>query len=489
MNNQAQKTPDTRERADKRESAGFLDRTLRNLKNAWRNIAGSAYDASAASARPDLPDEDLKALREQMRDCLETRGGEVSARARAAALGHVYLALDAAGRKRFLRTLAEDFDVSREAVDAAVDGFRRAGDDEARHRAEAALRDALEAPRIRLLTQFNALPDGVKFLVDMRAELLALRPDDPASKGLEQDLKRLLTTWFDVDFLELRRITWDNASASLLEKLIAYEAVHAIDGWDDLKNRLDSDRRCFAYFHPRMPDEPLIFVEVALVNGLADNIQALLDERAPVEDPQNADTAIFYSISNAQRGLAGISFGNFLIKRVADQLAAEFKGLKTFATLSPVPGFSKWLDRVLAEGEPNLLSNAERKALSAAAGRSKGAKGVLKALLSDPGWGDDESKSEAIRGPLMRLCARYAVEEKGQAGRALDPVTHFHLSNGARVERLNWWADPSAKGFRQSAGMMINYIYDLSRVEENHEAYTSTGKITASSAIRSLLKR
>ena len=273
-----------------------------------------------------------------------------------------------------------------------------------------------------------------------------------------------------------------------MEKLIAYEAVHAIDSWDDLKNRLDSDRRCFAYFHPRMPDEPLIFVEVALVNGLANNIQGLLDENAPVQDPRNADTAIFYSISNAQRGLAGISFGNFLIKRVADSLSLEFKGLKTFATLSPVPGFSKWLDRLLAEGEPKLLSTSERKALSATAGKATGAKGTLKALLNDPRWLDDKTATEAMHGPLLRLCARYLAEEKGPQERALDPVAHFHLSNGANIERLNWRGDLSRKGRRQSAGIMANYLYDLSRVEDNHEAYTSTGKVAMSSDVRGLLK-
>ena len=476
------------ERPEERRSPGFLDRTLRNLTSAWRTIAGSSYDASSASARPGLPDSDLDALRRQMRDCLEIKGGEVSARARAAALGHVYLALDAIGRRRFLEMLAGEFDVDHAAVDQAAAALGRAAEEAARRQAEAALRRALESRRVKLLTQFNALPDGVKFLVDMRAELLAHRSHHPALAGLEQDLKALLTTWFDIGFLELRRITWDNASAALLEKLIAYEAVHAIKGWDDLKNRLDSDRRCFAYFHPRMPDEPLIFVEVALVNGLADNIRALLDENAPVQDPRKADTAIFYSISNAQKGLAGISFGNFLIKRVADALSAEFKSLKTFATLSPIPGFMAWLNQRIAEGEPNLLAERERKSLSAAVGRAAGAKGTLKGLLADPGWTEDQAKSEALRTPLMRLCARYLAEEKGTGGRALDPVAHFHLLNGAGMERLNWKADLSPKGREQSAGMMLNYLYDLGRVEDNHEAYTSEGKVRISSALRSILK-
>ncbi|MBT4934790.1 MAG: malonyl-CoA decarboxylase [Rhodospirillaceae bacterium] len=448
--------------------SGFLERTLKNLRHAWQGIAGSEYDESAASLQPDLPETDAARLLEQMHACLETRGGEVSARARAAALGRAYLALNKTGKVRFLTVLAENFDVDHGAVDAAVLSLQQASDQAARLQAEADLRKVLEPPRLKLLTQFNALPEGVKFLVDMRADLLAANGGDSLLNGLEQDLKGLLITWFDVDFLELRRISWDSSSASLLEKLIAYEAVHAIESWDDLKNRLDSDRRCFAYFHPRMPDEPLIFVEVALVDGMSDSIQALLDGSAPVIDPTSADTAIFYSISNAQKGLAGISFGNFLIKGVVNSLSSEFKRLKTFATLSPVPGFKAWLDKRLAAGD----NDAE-----------------LKVLLDDSGWPDDKQASDALQGPLKRLAAQYLAAEKMRKGglRALDPVAHFHLSNGARIERLNWLGDVSAKGLGQSAGLMVNYLYKLSHVEANHEAYTSSGKVAASSSVRSLL--
>ena len=467
---------------------GFLDRTLHNLRNAWQAIAGSAYDAAAASMRPHLPDEDVERLRDQMRACLETRGGEVSARARAAALGRAYLALDEQGRPRFLRVLAEEFKTDPAAVDAAVDALRAAKGAETRLAAEVALRKTLEAPRVRLITQFSALPDGIKFLVDMRAELLELSRHDPVFGPVEGDLKRLLTSWFDVGLLELKRITWDTASAALLERLIAYEAVHAIQSWDDLKNRLASDRRCFAYFHPRMPDEPLIFVEVALVDGLAGNVQELLDESAPIQDPRTADTAIFYSISNAQKGLAGISFGNFLIKRVVDSLTAEFKGIKTFATLSPIPGFQKWLDQVLSDGEPRLLRANERKALKAAGSGVRGAKETLKALIKDPSWHRDETLANALRAPLTRLCARYLIREKGRDGRSLDSVAHFHLTNGARMERLNWMGDTSPTGLDRSIGMMINYLYKLDDIDGNHEAYTATGTIAASSAIRALAK-
>ncbi len=287
-------------------------------------------------------------------------------------------------------------------------------------------------------------------------------------------------SWFDVGFLDLKRITWD-APAALLEKLISYEAVHEIRSWSDLKNRLASDRRCFAFFHPRMPNEPLIFVEVALVSGMADNIQTLLDVDAPGHDPEAADTAIFYSISNAQSGLAGISFGGFLIKRVVDDLAKEFKRLKVFATLSPAPGFRAWLERALeAEG---LLSAAEAKVLAEHAGTADGAE-VLRALLDGP-WDDDAKR--LLERPLMRLFARYLLREK-HAGRPLDPTARFHLSNGASIGRVNWLADTSPKGRRQSAGMMVNYVYKLDEIEDNHEAFTGAGKIAAAAPVRALLR-
>ncbi len=466
----------------------LLRQALRTLRLRWEVIAGAEYDASAASTRPDLPDDDVERLREQMRACLEGRGGEVSARARAAALGQAYLALDASGRERFLRVLAEDFDVASDRLDAAVAGLQAAQTPEERGAARRSLRQALESPRVRLLTQFNSLPQGIKFLVNMRTELLGFAKKNHDLIALEDDLRALLATWFDVDFLELKRITWDTASGALLEKLIAYEAVHAIESWEDLKNRLDYDRRYYAYFHPRMPDEPLIFVEVALVNGMADNVQTLLDRNAPLQDPTQANAAIFYSISNAQRGLDGISFGNFLIKRVVDGLSHEFPNLKTFATLSPIPGFLRWLDGALAEGRSGLLSPAERKALAVAQGGRKGAKGWLKETLKRPDWPADEALCKALKPVLMRLCALYLVKEKRTGGFfALDPVAHFHLTNGARMERLNWMADRSPRGLAQSAGLMINYRYDLARIDDNHESYRASGKRALSPALRSLV--
>ena len=469
------------------ETRGILDRTLSNLKRAWLNIAlpsGTGEVSEVVKLAPDLPENQIGKLKTQMDACLKGLGGEVSARSRAAALGRAYLSLDKEGRRRFLRLLSTDFGADKETVDSAAKALLSSSLED-REVFEKELRNALEAPRIKLLTQFNGLPEGVKFLVDMRAELLSFLREEPSLKPLESDLKSLLTRWFDVGFLELRRITWESP-AIVLEKLIAYEAVHAIKSWDDLKNRLDSDRRCFAYFHPRMPEEPLIFVEVALVAGMSSHIQPLLDEGAPVLDPEMADTAIFYSISNAQKGLAGISFGNFLIKRVVGRLSGNFPNLKTFATLSPIPGFRRWLDGRLAEGEPKLLLPAERKALKAVTGNS-GSKGGLKSALAQPLWFEDERMETALQPILSRLCARYLMQEKGQGERALDPVAHFHLTNGARMERLNWLGDPSENGLTQSAGMMINYRYKLREIESNHEAYTGNGMVMASSSFKGLL--
>jgi malonyl-CoA decarboxylase len=469
-------------------NGSFLDRTWRNIRSAWRSIAGSEYSVEAAARRPELPDTDVDGLRKQMQSCLTAPGGEVSARARAAALGQAYLTLNDEGRARFLSVLAEDFDVDHAAVDLASKAVGRAQDPESRQRAEHDLRQCLEASRIKLLTQFNGLPQGVKFLVDMRAELLPLIKTSSALKGLDHDLKTLLSTWFDVDFLELKQITWEQSPAALLEKLIEYEAVHEIQSWDDLKNRLEPDRRCFAYFHPRMPEEPLIFVQVALVNGMADNVQVLLDRELPQADTSEVDAAIFYSITNAQLGLVGISFGNFLIKRVVDQLASEFPKIKTFATLSPIPGLRKWIDETIAEGDAELIASDERSALKDAIGHSVGSKGQMKTILESAHWADDETITQALRPTLMRLAARYLLQAKRASGTARDSVTHFHLTNGARIDRINWLGDRSPKGIAQSASIMVNYVYDLDDIENNHEAYTANGNIAASSTLRNLIK-
>ncbi|MGE0417586.1 MAG: malonyl-CoA decarboxylase [Acetobacteraceae bacterium] len=450
----------------------LLDRAIRRLTTAWRDMAGNAGVDSDQS------------LQAQMEACLRARGGEVSARNRAALLAQTYLGLDEAGRIDFLRRLAT-FDSDPDAVAAAYEAVRSAQDPAERATAKAELRRVLEPPRMRMLTQFTSIPDGCKFLVDLRAFLMRVRDDDKLLKALEADLRGLLAAWFDIGFLELQRIDW-NSPAALLEKLIDYEAVHAIRSWRDMKNRLDSDRRCYAFFHPGMPGEPLIFVEVALVRGLAGSVQDLLDEDAPVQDPRQSDTAIFYSISNCQAGLAGISFGNFLIKRVVEELSAEFRNLKTFATLSPIPGFRRWLNPKLDGDGTGLLTEEEAAALQAAKPDEDGVKS-LAAILAESRWWDNTAWRKAAEPVLVRLCAQYLlIEANGK--RARDPVAHFHLSNGARVERLNMAGDTSDKGARESATLMVNYLYDPAKIEAWHEDYAGEGKRNASTAVRKLAR-
>ncbi len=456
---------------------GLFDRAVRKLGYLWRDMTAAVSWSEAQE------DDDLHA---QMRACLEAKGGEVSARARAAGLAARYGASDAQGRLAFLKALS-GFDADPEAVARAMERVAASADAAERAVATARLRRALEPPRLRLMTQFTAIPDGVKFLVDLRADLLAHLDGDALLQALETDLKGLLASWFDVGFLELRRIDW-SSPAALLEKLVDYEAVHRIRTWRDLKNRLDSDRRCYAFFHPRMPEEPLIFVEVALVKGLSENVQRLLDLKAPVQDPCAADSAIFYSINNCQRGLDGISFGNFLIKRVVSELSSEFRNIKAYSTLSPIPGFRRWLDEKLEEEGAGLFTEEETRALTALPGGEEGPVALMRAAMGRRGWLREERFSKPMEPIVTRLCALYLVHASGRGKRARDPVAHFHLSNGARVERLNFRGDTSEKGFRESLSMMVNYLYDLGKIEAYHEDYVGEGKRAVASGVKKIAK-
>jgi malonyl-CoA decarboxylase len=455
-----------------------VDRTLERLRAAFIDTARGAREVVGAPLRPDLPDDDIPRLRSRIDACLAGKGGETARRARAAELGQAYLSLSPAGRKKFLLTLANEYGLPREAAMEAVERWR------ASKEPPRALQRTLEPPAVRLLREFVGVPQGVKFVVDLRAELMVLSKSDTAARALSEDLRPLLGAWFDVGFLDLVRIDW-RAPASLLEKLVAYEAVHAIRSWRDLKNRLDSDRRCFAFFHPRMPDEPLIFVEVALVDGLAGNVQRLLDARDETHDPKRANTAIFYSISNCQQGLAGISFGNFLIKRVAEQLARDLPNIREFATLSPIPGLRQHVDGRLKDEGDEVLTASEIASLVPVTDEARGAAAVRK-LLDRPNWWDVPAINKSLRPILTRLAARY-LTSTDEKGRAVERVAHFHLGNGAIVERLNWLADTSANGLRQSYAMMVNYRYKLSDVDANHEAYAN-GRVVASREVRAQAK-
>ncbi|MDQ8183029.1 malonyl-CoA decarboxylase [Pelagicoccus sp. SDUM812005] len=465
-------------KSDNNSKEGILGSTWAGLQVAWREIV-------RVSTRANTPDEsDPDTIRTQIRACLNQKGGEVSARNRAAGLARSYLGFSPEERLEFLKILNHEFGADGDLIAGAVDALQGAETEAEIELARYRLRKALEPARVQLLREFNTLHSGPRFLVELRRELIDLVKEHPDLSPLERDLKELLRSWFDVGFLELSNINW-NSPASLLEKLGRYEAVHKVRSWRDLKNRLDSDRRCFAFFHPCMPDEPLIFIEVALVKGLAVQIQSLLDEKMPVLEPDEADTAIFYSISNAQKGLVGVSFGNFLIKQVVNRLRRELPNLKRFSTLSPIPGYLNWLKSELAAERIKLLP-AEAKALKPFAADAKPVDFLANALKG-ASWHRDNALSDALKPVLLRYCAIYLQQAKRPGRRTtLDPVAHFHLTNGARIEQLNWMGDTSPKGMQESAGIMINYLYRLDRIERYHEDYHSEGKVNASKPVIAL---
>jgi malonyl-CoA decarboxylase len=447
--------------------SSLVARSLKKMQGLW-------IKKPVAQKRKSLDARALQKARAQLQECARGAGGEVSARQRARRLGESYLELEDAGRHAFLRLIATEFGPNPDKVAAAHAQYQASIGTPAQWEAEALLWRALRSPRTRILTQFNALPQGVRFLIDLRTDLLCFVQKDPELASLDRELEHSLSIWFDVGFLELKRITW-HSPAALLEKLIQYEAVHAIHSWTDLKNRLDSDRRCYGFFHPRMPDEPLIFVEVALTDHLANDIQALLDEHAPVFDARAADTAIFYSISNTQTGLRGVSFGNFLLKRVIEDLKRDFPQLQQFSTLSPLPSLRRW-----AEKTPEYWTRAFQFGDLERIGKLAHCPPTLEnaqTLLATQEWTANPRLARAFSTPLTRLATHYLLTAKAGERRIHDPVARFHLGNGARIERINFLADRSSKGLQQAYGMMVNYLYVPEDIEGNVENLLAEGKI------------
>ena len=398
---------------------------------------------------------------------LMSQKGEALGTALAREAVQAYEALDDDSRLAFFRTLRDDYAPDGDELRQAVQAYSA----EPTPETAVALAMIAEAPRQDLLRKLNMAPGGTSALVEMRKHLLDLLRTHPELGAVDSDFVHLLASWFNRGFLEMKRISW-RTPANILEEIIRHEAVHEIRDWDDLHRRLDKDRRCYGFFHPALPDEPLIFVEVALVQGLATSIQVVLDDRLPRGSAAEADTAIFYSISNCQRGLTGVSFGNFLIKQVVAELSAELPNLKTFATLSPVPGFGSWLAAIRIAGPPLelRLSAEDTAALD---------------LLDREDWHLRHDDAERIKEPLVRLCAHFLTKEKkGQV--ALDAVARFHLGNGARLESINWLGDVSVKGLAESMGLMVNYLYDPRKIERYHEAYANQGTVACSRAVAAL---
>ena len=421
----------------------------------------------------------LRRILQELQAVIDERVSEVEGGRRAAALMAWYAGATPARRLDLWLLMSEMFVADPVKAQAAQAKFAAALGTPDEAAAEVHYRRATVSPRRRLLQRFSADATGIRFLVNLRAEMQSAVKTDKRLQALDVEMEYMFSTWFDVGFLELRRISWDSP-ASLVEKLIKYEAVHDIKSWADVKNRLDSDRRCYGFFHPRLPDEPLIFVEVALVDALTDCITPLLDESADAADLNAATTAIFYSISNTQDGLRGVSFGDSLIKRVVETLKAEFPQLKTFATLSPIPGFRSWLQKN-ATAQLEQLDDKAREELGRASGFEPVTAAHFLAAAESP---LSLKPGSPVQHMLMRCAAQYLGRETVH-GKPLDPVARFHLGNGARVERLNWAGDPSSKGIKQSYGLMVNYLYDLKRLDKHREGLAS-GRIPVASAVSNL---
>ena len=407
--------------------------------------------------------------KEALRLCasLLSEHGEVSAARLGSDLIALYRRLDTAGRDAFFDLLSDAFMPDPAEAARAADAYRDAPSAATLLR----LRAAAEPRRQELFRRLNLAPGGTSALVEMRRDLLLTLREHPERAALDADFAHLFRSWFNGGFLTLRRIDWQT-SASVLERLIAYEAVHQIQGWDDLRRRLEADRRCYAFFHPALPDDPLIFIEVALTERMSHAVRPLLDPRTRVLDAARARCAMFYSITHCQEGLRGISFGSLLIKQVVEDLKLSLPRIKTFATLSPIPDFRKWLGTRTAPGSLPLHRAVEE---------------FIARFDTRPVVLIDTVPAE-VRRALLQLCAHYLLQAR-HGDVPYDTVARFHLANGARLERLNWLADTSAAGIRRSFGLMANYLYRLDDLERNHESYARNHRVIATREIEVLAGR
>lgn len=439
-------------------------------------------DTLRQAARRIVPDLDLRTLSADCAHLLSQRGEASSTQTARQVVERLQALLDEPGRKdsalldRFFAHLADDFSPEPAAVLASAQAYAKQPD--AAHLI--ALIEQAEPPRQELFRRINRAPGGTAALIRLRRTLLERLPKKPEWRAVEADLLHLLSSWFNPGFLEMRQVSW-RSPAQLLEQIIHHEAVHAIDGWDDLRRRLLPDRRCFAFFHPQLPEEPLIFVEVALVPEIAAAVGPLIDKKATPLPPEQYKAAIFYSISNCQPGLRGVSLGNFLIKRVAEELKAELPQLKTFCTLSPIPGFMAWLQRFGDATLPQMKPAQRERVAQARELLVKACDGDLAKLTQA---GAHDGLPRPAQQALLQLAATYLVYQSPQPGG--DPVARFHLDNGARLERINPQADLSPKGLKQSAGLMVNYLYDLARIDACHDRFVN-GSVVHSRAVGQML--
>jgi malonyl-CoA decarboxylase len=440
-------------------ASSFLNDLLNTLTERGRNLL-SWRSSGAPLTRMQLI---------ELAETLLSRKGEATGVALARTLLEAYANASREDRLAFLDAMAEQFGPDETALTRAIEAVRAGNFEPGTVKR---LHKAAEPRRQELIRRLNLAPGGTSSLVKMREELLAVLRERPQLSDVDDDFVHLFSSWFNRGFLVLRRIDW-TTPANILEKIIRYEAVHAIENWEDLRNRLaPPDRRCYGFFHPQLVDEPLIFVEVALTRDIPPAIAPLLDLDRKVIGSDEATTAVFYSISNTQRGLGGISFGNFLIKQVVEDLKRELPNLTTFVTLSPVPGFADWLSRERKNDASTFLDADQRATLT---------------NLDVPGWADDPLLAARVEPAMLSAAAAYFLTARTSRGGLVDPVARFHLGNGARLERLNVLGDRSDKGMQQSHGLMVNYLYALNEIESNHEAYAEKRQVAASSQVRKLL--
>ena len=414
------------------------------------------------------PDRERSAGLIELCEALLTGRGEASGVALAEDILERYAALTIGPRIAFFEALATTFGPDNARIAAAITAWQQSPSDAT----AAELHRVAEPRRLELFRRLNLAPGGTAALVRMREQLLDAMAHRDDLRAIDGDFIHLFSSWFNRGFLVLRRIDW-STSAAILEKIIRYEAVHEIRDWDDLRRRIDPpDRRCYAFFHPALVDEPLIFVEVALTREIPGAIAPILSDRRDIADPQRATTATFYSITNCQRGLTGVSFGHFLIKQVVEEVSRELPRVSTFVTLSPAPNFATWLKRERAIEASSALDDDDRATLVA---------------LDRDGWWRDAATAAAVREPVLRAAAWYYMHGRNGRGLPVDSVARFHLGNGARLERLDWLADTSERALQQSYGLMVNYRYDLDYIERNHEAYAQHRTIVASGAVTRLV--
>ena len=438
----------------------FFSDLLASISERGRTLLGRAGPSDGK--------QDASSLIELCEALLSGRG-EASGVALANEILADYAALTTGPRVAFFESLARTFGYDNSRIEAAIAAWRQSqsADDAAE------LHRASEPRRLELFRRLNLAPGGTAALVHMREQLMDAMDHRDDLAVIDNDFVHLFSSWFNRGFLVLRRIDW-STSASILEKIIRYEAVHEIRDWEDLRRRIDlPDRRCYAFFHPALVDEPLIFVEVALTREIPDAIAPILSDKREMVDPERATTAVFYSITNCQRGLAGVTFGHFLIKQVVEEVRREWPRISTFVTLSPAPNFTEWLTRERANEASIAIDTDDREALRA---------------LDRPNWWLDEQLVEVIGEPIMRAAAWYYVRARNRRGLPVDSVARFHLGNGARLQRLNWIADTSERALEQSYGLMVNYLYDLDYIEENHEAYAQQHVVVASTGVTRLVR-